>query len=81
MDYVGRFEALRESIDHITSAVGGTHEAGALGHHNRSVRGPYREFYDEESSRWIGEIYARDCELFGYSFEETRRTLATRAGG
>ena len=46
-----------------------------LPHVNASVSGAasaastYREFYDPESRDYIAQRYARDIELFGYSFD------------
>lgn len=38
----------------------------------------YREFYDDRLAEIVGEIYSRDIQYFGYSFEDPTRFLLER---
>jgi hypothetical protein len=42
----------------------------AIPHENASRRGPYPDYYDDESREMIASLYAADIEAFGYSFGE-----------
>ncbi|HEY7657673.1 MAG TPA: sulfotransferase family 2 domain-containing protein [Burkholderiales bacterium] len=68
VDYVGRYETFSESVHHVLKALG--IKIDAIPHENASRRGPYPDYYDDESREMIASLYAADIEAFGYSFGE-----------
>ena len=62
VDFVARFENLERDFAHICETIG----AGiTLPHANRTVRSPYREYYDDDRTRsLIEQVYADDLRLF-----------------
>ncbi len=66
VDYVGRFETFAESVFHVLGAIGV--EAKTIPRTQKSRRGPYATYYDDESREIIASMYSRDIEAFGYSF-------------
>lgn len=67
VDYVGRFETFAASVFHVLEAIGV--EAKTIPHTQKSQRGEYATYYDDESRELIAGIYKQDIEAFGYSFE------------
>jgi len=65
VDFIGRFENLHEDFGKICQQLSVKAE---LGHAKPSERGSYRDYYSRESEELIGEIFAEDLALFGYSF-------------
>ena len=65
-DYVGRVEEMQSSFDEICDRIG--IPTTELEKANVSSRGDYRQYYDSELIAGVGELYARDLELFGYEF-------------
>jgi len=66
VDYIGRYEAFSESVHRVLKTVGIS--ANAIPHENASHRGPYPDYYDDDSREMIASLYAADIEAFGYSF-------------
>jgi hypothetical protein len=69
-DMVGRVEDMQASYDAICARIG--IPTRALDQVNGSKRGDWRQYYDEELKAGVARRYARDLELFGYRFQETR---------
>ncbi|MFC5569750.1 sulfotransferase family 2 domain-containing protein [Lysobacter yangpyeongensis] len=65
-DYIGRVEDMQASYDEICARIG--IPSATLGQVNSSQRGRYRDYYDQELIDGVTELYARDLELFGYTF-------------
>lgn len=65
VDYVGRFETLDTDWRAVCTALG---IDVPLERRMRSRHGCYRDYYSAESRRRVGELYAEDCERFGYEF-------------
>ena len=66
VEFVGRFEALREDFGEVCRRLG---VRSRLPHRNRSQRRQsYRVMYDGDSRRFVEERYARDLEAFSYDF-------------
>jgi hypothetical protein len=65
-DYVGRVEQMQESYDAIAQRIG--IPTAPLERVNSSRRADYRGYYDQELIDGVAKLYARDLELFGYSF-------------
>lgn len=74
VDFVGRFERFEADAQRAFDALGLGARLGGW----RSVRVPhakgggarpsYREYYDDETREAVREMYARDLEVFGYTF-------------
>ncbi|HEY0662960.1 MAG TPA: sulfotransferase family 2 domain-containing protein [Lysobacter sp.] len=65
-EYVGRVEEMQASYDVICARLG--IPSTELGQVNRSRRGSYRDYYDQELIDGVADLYRRDLELFGYEF-------------
>lgn len=71
MDYIGRFESLRQDFKKICQRLG-VKRPPALPHIHASQRArPYQEYYDKKTADWIRRRFARDIEYFGYEFDDT----------
>ncbi|NMP32955.1 sulfotransferase family protein [Thalassotalea sp. M1531] len=88
VDFVGKFENLKEDFASITQTLCGQPldlphknktQDGSLAHvlkkklfpkkSKKSQPSPsYKEFYDDESKEFIGELYKKDIALFDYTF-------------
>ncbi len=66
VDYLGRFENLNQDWLAICERIG---VDAPLPHLNFTKHGSYRQHYTPEARRAISEHYAKDIELFGYTFE------------
>jgi hypothetical protein len=69
MDFLGRFETLEDDFDQVAKRL---RVAASLPRANASPRGDYRSYYDDASAEIVARLYARDIELFRYSFEGGR---------
>jgi hypothetical protein len=66
MDEIGRVERMQDSYDAICARIG--IPSRALEKVNASQRGDYRQYYDQALIDGVAALYARDLELFDYSF-------------
>lgn len=67
LDFVGRFERLRADWKHVCEVLD---QDWTLPHLRKSSRnGDYRSYYDDDAAAIVGEVYGRDCELFGYMYQ------------
>ena len=66
VNYIGRFEKLDESFQHISSVLGVNKE---LPHDNKSSHKIYSSYYDDDTREIIASIYKRDIDLFEYSYK------------
>lgn len=68
VDYLGRFEAMQDSFDHIKQLL--ALDEKVLSHSNKSVRkSDYRIYYGDKEVERVAEVYKKDIKLFGYSFD------------
>jgi len=65
VDFVGRFEDLGNDFKKIYERIG-IH--AKLGHYNRSVHKPYREYFNDETKEITRKMYEKDIEVFQYEF-------------
>jgi hypothetical protein len=66
VDYTGRLENMAQDTRAIFDRIGIRQE---IEHVNATSHRHYSHYYDDESMSRVGEMYARDIELFNYSFE------------
>lgn len=65
VDFLGRFERLREDWQLVCDRVG---VSDSLPHLRPGGHLDYREYYDAETQDIVGTAYRRDVELLGYEF-------------
>jgi hypothetical protein len=65
VDRIARFETLQQDFADICSRIG---RDASLPHLKRSVRGDYRQYYDDESVEIIANWFREDIERFDYQF-------------
>jgi hypothetical protein len=65
-DQVGRVEEMQQSYNEIAGRIG--IPTAQLERVNSSRRRDYREYYDQPLIEAVTRLYARDLELFGYTF-------------
>ncbi len=68
MDFIGKMENLQDDWKTVCDRIGIPHQE--LARKNASERTHYRDYYDAESRQLVARHWAREIELFGYSFEE-----------
>ena len=73
VDFVGRFEHLREDWSEVCRRIGVTVE---IPHQNGSSHRDYRSYYDDESAQFVAEHWREDVDRFGYTFDDARSAVA-----
>lgn len=71
VDFVGRFENLRQDFATICARLGLS--TAVLPHYGASKHDDYRSYYKDEDVDIIAKWYKKDIEHFGYAFEPTDR--------
>lgn len=66
VDYVGRFENIREDFTIIANKIGLQQN---LPYVNKSQRKAYQSYYSDEMKEIVRRVYHQDIELFQYTFE------------
>ena len=64
MNFVGKYENLKEDFEKIEKDLGLPHIS--LGHYRKHEHPPYQKLYDEETRQVVRRIYKNDFEAFGY---------------
>src|SRR5262249_36104196 len=65
-DEIGRVEDMQASYDRMCARIGIPSEA--LERANSSRHEGYRGYYDKSQKAGVTALYAKDLEIFGYSF-------------
>ena len=65
VDFIGRFEKYSDDVNKLFQKIGCNKQ---IGHARKSKRGPYRDYYDDETRNIIRELCKVDIEYFGYEF-------------
>lgn len=65
VNFVGRFESLKDDFHHICNIL---KINASLPHLNASSHMHYHSYYNEETQRLVEENFSEDIELFGYTF-------------
>lgn len=66
MDFVGRMENMENDFAYVAERLGCNKKLAKV---NAGNNRHYSSHYDEETQEIVRRVYARDIELFGYSFE------------
>ena len=74
MNFVGRYERLQQSFDHVCECIG--IPPNRLARRNASRHGDYRRYYDEALLEQVSAFYRADFEQFEYPIAETPEALA-----
>lgn len=65
-DELLRFESLQDDFDRLSARLG--RPLQHLAQSNTGTHAPYRDYFDTETRDLLARRFARDIELFGYSF-------------
>jgi hypothetical protein len=68
VDYIMRFENLADDFHAVCAAIGIS--PSALPQYNRSNRGHYSKYYDDELREFVCTRFAAEIERFGYTFDQ-----------
>jgi len=66
VDFVGRFENIQGDFQQITDQIG---IDAQLPHRNATSHRDYHSYYTDETAGLVGDLYAVDADVFGYTFE------------
>lgn len=66
-DFIGRFDFFQEDFDKICEIVGLEQETLPIV--NATKHEHYTTYYNDQTRKMIGEIFAKDIEIFGFTFE------------
>lgn len=66
VDFVGKYENLRSDFKKICDRAGLQAELPVLNNSLHRKSGTFEEYYDEETRKMVGEMYAKDFDVFGY---------------
>ncbi len=69
VDFVGRFENLNEDYEKIRQKIGTGEPLKHLNKTKDKKENDYKKAYTPEMAEKVAQIYKKDLELFGYSFE------------
>ena len=67
VDHIGRFENFNDEAKEILNHLNIADQE--IPHRKKGTRGNYKDYYNPESIKTIKQMYQRDIEMFGYSFE------------
>ncbi len=67
VDYILRFEHLEDMWNRMFEQLG--HEPPKLPKKNTSKHKHYSEYYDDETCKFVGHLFKKDIETFGYEFK------------
>jgi hypothetical protein len=66
LDYIGKLETINDDFNHIAKSIGVNAELKQL---NRSRNDNYKTYYNDKTAEHVAKVYARDIQLFGYTFD------------
>jgi hypothetical protein len=70
LDFIGFFENLHDDYEYVREALGTGRELAAKNVTHGKGR-DYRSYYTDETRRRVAEVYRRDLELLGYTFDNS----------
>lgn len=69
VNYVGKLETIEDDFSAVCGELG---VETKLPHLNKSSHKKYVEYYDDKTTEIVRGAFAKDIELFGYTFDDTR---------
>lgn len=74
VDFVGRLENFNRDLLKILEKINRKSPLVArkienIPHSKKSIRSHYKDYYDDESKEIVHQLYARDIDILGYTFE------------
>lgn len=81
VDYIGRYEQLHEDFATICARIG--IPVPELPHKRAATdrKKDFRSYYNDETAELVAQRFARDIELFGYTFDEPAQAAAAQETG
>ena len=75
LDFIGRFERFQEDFAEVCRL--GEIPSIQLPHkrHSKERKKDYREYYDDVTAELVATHYAKDIEVFGYTFDDVDRSM------
>jgi hypothetical protein len=68
VDFIGRYENLRNDFEHVCRTVGVP--MPAMPHKRKATdRGDFRSYYNDETAQLVADHFKRDIEAFDYTFD------------
>mgnify|MGYP001811997812 CR=1 FL=1 len=77
INYLAYFETIDEDFRKICKIL---QIDASIGRHNANPGDNYRDVYDDEAQKIVADIYSRDIQLFGYSFDGIKDRNALSQG-
>jgi Sulfotransferase family len=68
-DFIGRVESFIDDVNTVRERLG-LEPMPEQPRRNQSEHAHYSDYYDDETRQRVGEVFARDIEAFGYSFDD-----------
>lgn len=68
INFIGKFESLQEDMQIISDKILGYRHKVKIPHLNRTKRRNYREYYDDETRRFVEDTNAKTIEFGNYKF-------------
>ena len=67
VDFIGRFEDFENDLRKVLAKLG-IDSSIMIPRSNKTVHGPFQDYYDDESVAMASSLFAKDLEFFRYSF-------------
>jgi hypothetical protein len=73
VDYIGNLETIESDMEYICNKLDIDLQFVPKINVSNVENESYQDYYDEETKKIVGDRFRLDCELFGYTFEETKK--------
>ena len=69
LNYICRFEEFKSDLGNLTKSLSLNINVDKIPHEKKSIRNHYSQYYSNKSIALIEEIYAKDIEIYGYTYQ------------
>ncbi len=69
LNYICRFEEFKNDLGNLIKSLSLNINVDKIPHEKKSIRNHYSQYYSNKSIALIEEIYAKDIEIYGYSYQ------------